>query len=456
MTLLAAHLNDAGITVVGDRGIVYREPGFALLDESELVTGEAAYRNARLKPRRVQNAFWRDLSMEPLNDSQFRHLSSAELVSRQLESLWGEVSGQGDRLIVAVPPYMGSEQLSLFLGIAAELDIPIVAMVDAAVAATRRQYPGAVPVHVDISLHSACLTRLAQDTQAQVEKSEVAAESGQLAMTDAWIRFIAAAFVKQSRFDPLHTAETEQLLQDRLPEWLTRVSADKRAELVVDYRGIEHRAEIELIDVVGAVDPIYQRIIGQLRAIYRADDYPALQLSDRAARLPGFADMLKARVGGEVILLEPGATGRGLISRCREMQRSTASVSLLRQLHWDQAAASLEATAAVGESGARPSHVLFGSRAFEIDDQPLVFGSQAAAGERSVELPADMPGLSRRHCAVRHQAGQCVVEDFSRYGTYLNGHRIDGSAVLQAGDHLRIGTPGHELQLIVTEQAHGS
>ena len=52
--------------------------------------------------------------------------------------------------------------------------------------------------------------------------------------------------------------------------------------------------------------------------------------------------------------------------------------------------------------------------------------------------------------------GRLVVEDRSRYGTFLNGHRIEGSAVLQIGDGLRIGTPGHELTLIATEEAHGA
>ena len=65
-----------------------------------------------------------------------------------------------------------------------------------------------------------------------------------------------------------------------------------------------------------------------------------------------------------------------------------------------------------------------------------------------------MPGVSRRHCSLQQVNGQCVVEDFSRYGTFLNGHRIDGSSVLQIGDSLRIGSPGYEFRLITTEE-HG-
>jgi hypothetical protein len=455
VSLLALHINDAGIAVVGDRGLLYREPGVALLDDDAIVTGEPAYRMSRLKPRRVHSRFWSQLSTEPLSDRRFRHLSAADLVSRQLEELWQRTASPGDKAIVAVPPYHDGQSLGLFLGIAVELDIPIVAMVDAAVAATRREYHGAVPVHVDLSLHAACLTRLSQDTQAQVEKSAVVDDCGYAALLDVWIKFIASQFVQQSRFDPLHTAETEQALQDKLPEWLAAARGNSRIELNVDYRGIGHRAEIDVLDLIGAAEPLYQRIVGQLRALYRADELPALQLSDRAAMLPGFADTLAARVGGEVFLLERGAAGRGLLARCREMQRSTESVSLLRQLPWDQAAIK-SGEQQPTQNGGRPSHVLLGSKAYEIGTEPLVLGSQPAADARHLELPGSMPGLSRQHCALRHQGAQCVVEDFSRYGTFLNGHRIDGSAVLQIGDQLRIGTPGHELQLIVTEAADGS
>ncbi len=67
-----------------------------------------------------------------------------------------------------------------------------------------------------------------------------------------------------------------------------------------------------------------------------------------------------------------------------------------------------------------------------------------------------LPGVSRRHCSLVQQNGQCVIQDFSRYGTFLNGHRINDSAVLQVGDLVRLGTPGYELRLIVMEQVDGS
>ena len=454
MSLLAAHINDAGIAVLDASRILYREPGFALLGDDQLITGSAAYAQARVKPRRIHKEFWSNLHTQPLADRRFQHLSPADLVSQQLEQVWGQVSGSGDQLVIAVPAYMGPDNLSLLLGIASDLKLPVAAFVDAAVAATRREYKGAVPVHVDLSLHSTLLTRMVQTGQAQVDRSELV-DGGVLALYDAWIRVIAEAFVQQSRFDPLHTAETEQAMYDRLPAWLAAAATRDAVPLEVAYRGITHDAEVESLELVAAAAPIYHSIVSNLRALYRADETPALQLSDRAARMPGLADILQARVGGEVFVLEPGATARGLLMRCRELGSNGSAVSLTRHLPWDQAAIEIrEQTASI--RGGRPTHLLFENTAYPIDSEPLALGSQPVDGERWVDLQRDMPGVSRRHCSLQQENGQCILRDYSRYGTFLNGHRIDGSAILQIGDRIRLGTPGFELQLITTEADGGA
>ena len=210
--MLALDINDAGIVAFDGREVRYREPGYALLDDGELTTGDRAWRQARLRPRHIQDHFWSRLDAEALPDQRFRHLSAADLVSRQLEQVAAAAGPGIEQVVVAVPAYMEAGNLGLFLGICNELGLPVIALVDAAVAATRREYDGAVPVHVDISLHSALLTRLGQPGKVQVEKADVVDAAGIAVLNDAWVRVISEAFVRQSRFDPLHTAETEQLL----------------------------------------------------------------------------------------------------------------------------------------------------------------------------------------------------------------------------------------------------
>ncbi|HNP37590.1 MAG TPA: FHA domain-containing protein [Woeseiaceae bacterium] len=455
MTLLIADINDACITLISKNGTLYNEPGYALLDDVTLSTGSAAYRMSRLRPRHINAQFWSGLSVDSLPDTRFRHLSAADLVSRQLEQMWQAAPADADRVVIAVPAYMGAEQLGLLLGICNELKLPVAALVDAAVAATRREYVNARPVHIDFSLHTCLLTRMSQAENARVEKAAMVEDAGLVALHDTWIRTVSELFVRQSRFDPLHTADTEQQLLEHLPGWLRVATGGGTVVADLEAAGTTHSAEIEALALVAAAAPHYQRIISQLRTLVRADETPALQLSDRAAQMPGFADMLKARVGGEVFLLEPGATARGLLGRCRDITVGDGPVSLIRQLPWDQAAVAFE-LAADNDGGGRPSHVLYDNTAYLLDSEVLNFGTRALPGERWVGLPDSMPGISRKHCAMKIDGGQCVVQDFSRYGTFLNGHRIDGSAVLQVGDLLRIGTPGFELRMITTGDARGT
>jgi hypothetical protein len=452
---LAIHLNDAGITISDGERLTYREPGFAWLGDSDLRTGNEAFAHSRIDPRRIQNRFWSELDTTPLADTRFAHLSAADLAIRQLEQAWSQQDAGVNELVVAVPAWMTAANLGLFLGIAGELKLPVVGMVDAAVASTRREYCNAVPVHVDLGLHMATLTRLAQPDLAQADRTEIVEGAGIYTLYDTWLTTVAEAFVLQSRFDPLHTAQTEQMLLDRMGEWLRQAASSESVAMQIETGGTTYAAELESLALVNAAAPVYQQIASILRSLYRAEDLPAIQVSDRAARMPGLSEMLKARVGGEVFVLEPGATARGALARCRGNSDAGTGVSLLRQLPWDQSAMDLGAETVEATHAGTPTHLLHGHKAYEIGNSPLILGSQESGGERFIALAADMPGVSRRHCLLVRKNGQCVLEDHSRYGTFLNGHRIDGSSVLQAGDALRIGAPGFEFQLITTDTENG-
>jgi hypothetical protein len=449
----AVHINDAGITLLDGSKILYREPGYALLEDNHLVTGSDAFRQARIKPRRIQNRFWSDLTTEQLPDQQKSHLSAADLVSQQLEQLMS--AGTGSELVIVIPAYMSSQHLGLLLGIASEINLPITAMVDAAAAATRREYKGAVPVHIDISLHSTTLARLSQPGQVQVEKTSVLNNCGISSLTESWLHMVSDAFVQQSRFDPLHTAETEQMLVNNMDAWLSEAARSSRVRLEIETANGSYEANIESLAFIGAAASVYQQITSKLRSLFRADEVPALQLTDRVARLPGLADMLKARVGGEVFVLEPGATARGALARVRDSGGTGAGVSLIRQLPWDQSSASIADDVTESTQTGVPTHLLFGNTAHEINGSALSLGSEPSDNDRVVVLDTEMPGVSRRHCSIKRVNGQCVIEDFSRYGTFLNGHRIDGSTVLRIGDSVRIGSPGFEFRLITTDEESG-
>ncbi len=92
--------------------------------------------------------------------------------------------------------------------------------------------------------------------------------------------------------------------------------------------------------------------------------------------------------------------------------------------------------------------MIFGGRAWRLSGAPLQIGTDSGEAGHGVCLEARSQAVSRRHCTIQLEYGRAVVHDQSRYGTWLNGHRIEGSAVLQAGDVLAIGQPPQELALI--------
>jgi pSer/pThr/pTyr-binding forkhead associated (FHA) protein len=57
--------------------------------------------------------------------------------------------------------------------------------------------------------------------------------------------------------------------------------------------------------------------------------------------------------------------------------------------------------------------------------------------------------VSRRHARLVAGAGAPILEDVgSSHGTFLDGARVRGRALLHAGATLRLGDPGIELQLV--------
>ncbi|MNC94904.1 FHA domain protein [compost metagenome] len=61
--------------------------------------------------------------------------------------------------------------------------------------------------------------------------------------------------------------------------------------------------------------------------------------------------------------------------------------------------------------------------------------------------------MSRTHCELALRDGELRLADLSRYGTFVNERRIEGAAVLERGDVIRIGSPGAEFHVAGMESS---
>ncbi len=459
MRLLGLELNDASLTAVEDGGVLFAEPGYAVLTGDLAVFGLEARRRARLHPRATYNRFWRTLDDAALPRPLNGFATVLDLAQAQLRQLWAGCGATVDGVVLAVPGYWDTGTLGLLLGLAQDLEIPVVGLADAAVASTRHAYPGRELLHLEASLHDIVVSRMSQaEGSIGLGQRDTVESVGVETLVRGCVEFIARRFVEESRFDPLHDAATEQYLYDRLPEWLARGARQAEVALEIDHAGLSYRVSVESAALRRRVAELGGPLLQRLRAGLAPDRPTVLQLNEPLARFPGLPEALAGLPGCEVYALEPGAAARGALRRAAHLTSRAGAFRLVTALPPDQPDAPARSTAAgpAADAGPEPTHVLAGTQAYRLGDVAFHIGTELTPGEYGLTLDGRSRGVSRRHCTIRLEEGRAVLTDHSRFGTWLNGHRVEGSAVLAAGDVVAVGDPAIEFHLLAEVTRDGA
>jgi len=294
MSAAALELNDAGLVLLreGAAGPEPDSPGLALFEGDAVLVGAAAAARGRLLPRAVHDRFWDPLGTEPLGARFPPGLRSADVAHAHLRSLRGALPRPPDAVVIAVPGFWERPALGLLLSVARSAGLPIVGLVDAAVAAAAGVVGAGELLHLDLTRHRSVLTRLRGG--AGVERIEVAhfEGSGLLAVERALIDSIARRFVLETRFDPLHSGVSEQALHDRLPAWLAALRGDQSCPARLEAGRRQHTIELSRGALASDLEPFYGTLQRQVASV-ATPAAGALLVSARAARLPGLLERLR-------------------------------------------------------------------------------------------------------------------------------------------------------------------
>jgi hypothetical protein len=452
--MLSLELLDSGLVLAQRRGrdveIIDEAPGVAVLEEQQTITGVEARKRVRRQPLFAQSNYWRALSTAPLTRPSRLIQTTADLAFAQADALLRGRDGEG--VMLAIPAGYSREQLGLLLGVINETGVPVVGLVDAALAACSLQPVPPRILHLDLELHQALLTVLEYaggERGLKRSRYEIALQHGLLAIQQTWMHFIAEQFVRKTRFDPLHEAGSEQRLFDQLPEWLQALASEERAVVSMDFSDRQLEVEIERSQLIAAAELHYAELQRLVQGARIAGLPIELRVSHRIAELPGLLDRFRALRDCEVQVLPRGAAALGTLEHESAIRRSPDALALIYQL--PVASVSGPATTAEFESTPaplRPTHVLFQGRAWRISELPLVIGWSVEHAPRALALPAASPGISRAHCTLLRRNGAVLVEDHSTYGSFVNDERVAGCTALTVGDRLRLGSPGVTLELI--------
>ena len=300
----------------------------------------------------------------------------------------GDGPNGGPGLIAAVPGSLTAEQLGVLLGIAQEAGLSIEGFVDSAVLMASA---GPLPPRswlLDLHLTRACLTELRAGEEVERASVQEIPGCGLVSCLDAWANLTADRFVQDTRFDPLHAADTEQQLFDQLYDWAQSgpVGATDDGDFAAEIRhgGHERRARVPGEALRGKLAQRFAQLAQKLPE--QAD----VLVAPRSAALPGLLPGL-AELGIRAASLPADALERAFARHAGRI--AAGQLSLVTRLP-----GAGTARRAAQDTRPRATHVLCEHRAWPLESNPFGLPRSGRAGDtlerdgRLLQLIAVQPG----------------------------------------------------------------
>jgi hypothetical protein len=385
MTLIALELSDAGIMAAAGTparlipvdGTSLASPGYILPVKKKLSVGKSAESQAHRFPRQIHHRFWDQLSTLPLKPRERWAGNYAEMALKHLAEIWRHLKTHGRSLVITLPGYYTREQMGLVLGIARDLKIDVVGLVNQAIATAPHPVATGHLLYADIHLHRTEVSLLGQGDRLQHQQT-LTLDTGLIGVHRHWIDTIAEVFVSATRYDPLHTAASEQGLYDRLPGVLDDLAQNATTSVEARTDHTVHRISLPRETLVGRAEGFYEQVCGLIRNLMEKDESePAgvtLLLSHRMGQLPGLADGLRSRLDANILTLAPGASATNVLAIWDQLERPAGieGAFYFKQRPWARVPAP-EAPIQTDppDPVLTPTHLLCGHIAHPLTESPL-------------------------------------------------------------------------------------
>lgn len=464
MERIGLELSDVGLLAAGGTPpALYKldqeraeSPGVALQSKNRLLTGWEAYGQSRLHPRQCTNRFWSMLSTEPLQERALSAQNYAELAYAHLERVVRAIPVPEPAWTIAAPDFMDQGKLGVLLGVARALGMRVEGIVANAVAAAQPSGPGASIIHLDAHLHRLELTWLRQDQRLRRETTYLITDAGWERLVDDVAGRFADEFVRSTRFDPLHDAAAEQALINQVTDLLLRPPRGHPMALELKLGRSTYRISVSAQLAVEASRSLRTKVVHALEELRAEAAGPEgaveVQLSHRAARIPGLPEAVGGVPGLQGRVLAPGAGALGALAMARDLAAETGpgGVVFLASRQVEAAAEPPPVPAAAVPE--QPTHLLAGHVAYPIADAPLAV--VRTAGDVAVKRAGEAAD-DRILCRVRLRDGRAWVEPGPEVEVRLGAESLEAPRALAPGDRLQMDPEGVELTLIQV-RSHGA
>jgi FHA domain len=464
LTIIGLELSDAGILAAagsppellvldGDRR---ESPGYAFVNGREVAVANSAKEVSRRHPNRSTNRFWDQLDTTPWKRGTDTSITRAEIAFRHLTAIWDRIKEFGQGVMIAVPPLYSRKQLGLLLGMTRELKMPVKGFISLPVAAYAELRPERRIFHLDIHLHRLTVTLLSQRDQLFQADFLDRQGAGLDSVYTVWVQTIADLFVRRTRFDPLHDAVSEQALFNRLPDIMTGLAHRSEMNLTLEAGGKSRHTTVARSSLWPQIKMLKRHLdemVSEIEMLSGRPGHPlTLVVSHRLARLPGMVEALNGGADMEIVQLQPGAgaLGAATLGGSVVQTENGTGVALITSRAFDDTRPPSKPKPERREGSVeQPTHLLYRHRAYPISREPLTIGRGIESRQKEIRIEGAVNGVSRRHCTIRRGDDGVLLDDYSTYGTFVDGNRVSGAVPLKAGQQIRLGEPGETFELIV-------
>ena len=262
MTLLL-EINDLNVRCFQGEQLLAESPGIAVVEKKNLYLGSEAMEISRRNPLQTHTNFWSQLNTQPLQTPSNTIRHNGDLAYRHLQHLERklDVSFAGHEVIFSIPGNTPKESLSLLLGIAQQLKLTPLGIVDTALASLLPCISSERAWHLEMHLHQSVISELVLEKgELQCRQTEHLPDQGWLSLHNQLLSLFTDAFIEQTRFNPRHGADTEQALFNAIPSWLQHIENGAEQTFEIDGRSIKLKTSAIQQQVNQFFQPLQQKI----------------------------------------------------------------------------------------------------------------------------------------------------------------------------------------------------
>ena len=428
-------LYDSGVRIGDGNDILIDTSSCALIESQAILVGEPAEHQAHLRPREISINFWGRLS----KNSETKHVvNNANIALHHLEYACNEADCASQTVILITPITLDKQDLGLLLGICKKLSLNVAGIVCNATLVMQQPIENGKAIFLDLLQQNLAITELIQTKkEVSLKQPSRIINFGIQSFINNCAHSIAEKFISETRFDPLHSANDEQLFFDMLPLWLSMLEESHSIECKLNTSDKHYSINIDRHYLKQCNQILFDEVAAHLNVLFHDHESIVIFCSSSCKQAFGLLSFLTNLPGCAVIALTQDNIIKHAFN-CSDKLINEEQVHYVNTLSWQENTIPIAAqfnTGRLSNIASKPTHLLIDGHAYSL--QESLFLHRDNDGDDTVAT------VTREHsenalCEITTNNINIVVSVFADDSVHINYSLIENKAFANIGDVITI------------------